>query len=331
MASLKQIAGELGISYSLVSKVLNGRMGTTGASKATRAAILKKAAELDYQPNQLAVALKNGRKNTVGLFLHRMGAPGSEVVPNFLVNAAEIFSTSGHRLWLQFFERDDEFLKACDSKLKRDIDGLIVAGVMHPGLIKSLMTIEAGGLPIVTAFGKTSKHLFRSSVNVDNEMQGYLPTIHLLEQGCRKLAHFRTQQNRYDGFLRAHKEMGVAPDNALVIPAETFDIEEGERATEILLKAGKKFDGIVAASDTQACGAFRVLLARGIRVPQDVRLTGVDNSPLAEACAVPLTSATPEMQKCGRIAAEMLLQCIAKQPVEPVTLAPRLVVRASSI
>lgn len=329
-ASLKKIAEELGISYSLVSKVLSQRMGTTGASKKTREAILKKAAELDYRPNPLAVALKNGKKNAVGLFLHRAGVPGSEVVQKFLVNAAGIFSTSGHRLWLQFFERDEEFLKACDSRLKQDIDGLIVAGVMHPGLIKNLLKIEAGGLPVVTAFGKTKTHILQSSVSVDNEMQGFLPTIHLLEQGCRKLAHFQTDDNRFAGFVRAHEEMGIAMDKNLLVPTEGFNLEDGVQSAETLIQSGRSFDGIVAASDAQACGAFRVLLSHGLRVPDDVRLTGVDNSPMAEACAVPLTSATPEMQKCGSIAAEMLLKCIARQPVEPVTLIPRLVVRASS-
>ncbi len=330
MSSLKKIAQELGISYTLVSKVLSGRMGTTGASEQTREAIFKKAEELNYRPNKLAVALKSGRKNAVGLFLHSMGTPGSEVVPNFLVNTAEIFSKSGHRLWLRFFESDEEFLQACDKNLKHDIDGLIVAGVMHPGLVKHLIGINKAGLPLVTAFGKTTEHVFLNSVNVDNEMQGFLPTIHLLERGCRRLAHFRTLQSRYEGFLRAHREMQVPVDESLVIPSEAFGREDGERCTEALLAAGRPFDGIVAASDAQACGAFKVLLNRGIRVPQEVKLTGVDNSPLAENCAVPLTSATPEMQKCGHMAAKMLLRCIEGKPVEPVTLVPRLVVRASS-
>jgi LacI family transcriptional regulator len=305
-------------------------MGTTGASEQTRKAVLRKAKELDYRPNTLAVALKSGRKNAVGMFLHRMGTPGSEVVPKFLVNSAEIFSRSGHRLWLRFFESDAEFLEACDNNLKRDIDGLIVAGVMHPGLVTSLMEIVHSGLPLVAAFGKTAEHNFRGSVNVDNEMQGFLPTIHLLERGCRRLVHFRTLESRYEGFLRAHKEMRLPVDETLVIPGEGFALEDGERSTAALIAGGRSFDGIVAASDAQASGAFRVLLSHGIRVPQDVKLTGVDNSPLAEACAVPLTSATPEMQQCGRIAAEMLLRSIAGESVEPVTLVPRLVVRASS-
>ncbi len=77
MVSLKRIAAELDVSYSLVSKVLNDRLGTTGVSPATRDAIQKKAKELNYVPNRLAVALKAGRKGVVGIFFHHMGILGA--------------------------------------------------------------------------------------------------------------------------------------------------------------------------------------------------------------------------------------------------------------
>lgn len=330
MASLKQIAAELGISYTLVSKVLSGRMGTTGASDSTRKAILDKAKELDFQPNRLAVALKNGRRGSVGVFLHSMGVPGTDITHNFLAGLSSALAKSGIRLWLRFFVKDEEFLAACDENLKRDVDGLIVGGVDHPSLIKKLQEIDAAGLPIVSCYNESLKLVMPSNVRSDYEMQCYLTTKHLLERGCRRLAHFRTFDLRYKGFLRAHQEMGVPIQKKLIIPTDFFYVENGIDCAMRLLKSGEFFDGIVTEADMQAAGAMRVLLDRGIRVPEGVKITGVDNSPMTEICQVPLTSVTVEMEKCGHLCAEMLLKRIEGEPVESVTVTPRLVVRASS-
>ncbi len=332
MASLKQIAAELGVSHVLVSRVLSGRMGTTGASAKTREAILKKAAELDYRPNRLAVALKKGRSGVIGVFLHQMGIPGSEVTPVFLSSLAKALDRSAYRLWLRFFETDEEFLAAFDEKLRNEADGLIVGGTEHPGLFDKLRKIDRDVLPVVTVYCELPGRL--TNVAVDYEAQCYLATKHLLEMGCRHLAHFRVFDSRYNGFVRAHREAGLPVQRRLVMNREPgefpFFVKDGERFTKRLLAAGVPFDGIVAESDEQAVGAVRTLLLSGVRVPEDVKVTGVDNSPLSENAAVPLTSATTEMDVCGRVAVELLQRKIEKKPAESAVIAPRLVVRAST-
>jgi LacI family transcriptional regulator len=97
------------------------------------------------------------------------------------------------------------------------------------------------------------------------------------------------------------------------------------------LESGAPFDGIVAASDSQGVGAVRVLLNHGRRIPEEIQITGIDDSPMAEACMVPLTSVTSEMEECGRLAMDMLLKRIAGEPVQPVIINPRLVTRQSTV
>jgi LacI family transcriptional regulator len=329
MVSLKQIAAELDISYTLVSKVLRGKMGTTGASEKTRAAIFKKAKELGYRPNAAAVALKTGRRGAVGLFFHQV-APGSGLTEKFITGAAEAISKGGLRILFRFFITDQEFLTACDDRLKTDVDGLIVAGAEHSKLVRRLQTIDKNGIPVVTAFADLYSEKAPSPVNVDYEMQCFLATLHLLERGCRRLAHFRRFESRYNGFVRAHHEMRVPVQRSLVIATEGFSIADGECCTRALLERGEKFDGIVAQSDSHAMGALRVLIHHGIRVPEDVKLTGIDDSLLAEASLVPLTSSTAEMEKCGRVAAEVLLKKIEGKATQPVSICPSLVIRDSS-
>jgi LacI family transcriptional regulator len=332
MVSLKQIGADLGVSYTLVSKVLNGRMGTTGASAATREAILKRAEELDYRPNRLAVALKQGKKGAFGVFLHSSGVPGSELTEAFLQGVAEEMEKYNSRLWLRYFITDKDFLAACDDQLKNEVDGLIVGGVDHPELLEKLKQIDRSGLPVVSSFCSLPKPL-TANVAVDYEAQCYLTTKHLLEQGCRRLVHFHTVDLRHEGFLRAHREAGIPVQKRLIVRQKTsssFYIEDGEKATRTLLGRKVSFDGLVAESDAQALGAVRVLVESGFRVPGDVRVTGVDNSPLADACQVPLTSTTAEMRECGRIAVGMLRKRTHGQPVKSAVVQPRLVIRASS-
>lgn len=332
MASLKRIAADLGVSYTLVSKVLSGRLGTTGVSPKTREAILKKVKELDYIPNRLAVALKAGRKGAVGIFLHHIGSPGSDVTDRLLRGMAEGLEKSESRMWLRFFTTDEDFLVACDTRLKSEVDGLIVAGAHHPGLMAKFRDLERQNVPVVSIFNNLNELSRKAPTNVEvnYEAQGYLATRHLLEQGCRRLACFRTIENRTAGFVKAHQEAKVRFDPKLLIPTESFRLESGKLSLGVLLKMGLSFDGIVCQSDAQANGAINELVRHGIKVPEAVKVTGVDNSPVAEDCIVPITSVTSEMRRAGMRAVEILLQKIDGQPVKSEIVEPSLFVRNSS-
>ncbi len=329
MASLKDIAGELGVSFSLVSKVLNGRMGNTGVSRATREAILKKAKELDYRPNHTAVALQSGRKGSVAVFLHGMGTPGSGLRSRFLDGLTDAFEETGLRLWLRFFKSDDEFRAICNKRLAHEVDGLIVGGVEHPGILTDLERMEEHGLPVVSVFCGQPHCASPTNIAVDYRAQCYLTTKHLIEKGCTRIAHFHMQPLRTEGYVEAHREAGLPIWPRLDVSGHLF-FENGIQAAATLLDSGEKFDGIVCGSDAQALGAIRELRRRGIRVPEDVCITGVDDSPMAAMGDVTLTTATSEMSVCGRLAVETLLKKIAGEAVSPIIVQPTLVVRDST-
>jgi len=331
MASLKRIAAELGVSYTLVSKVLSGRLGTTGVSAKTREAILKKARELEYVPNRLAVALKAGRKGAVGIFLHRIGSPGSDVSERLLRGIAEGLEESDLRMWLRFFTTDEDFLVACDKRLKSEVDGLIVAGRAHPGLIPKFKELEQQQVPVVSIFNDPPDNLVKilTNVAVDYERQGYLATRHLLAQGCRSLACFATNEKRTNGFLLAHREAGIKVNPKLLVLTDSFELEYGERSLDQLLKRDIPFDGIVCQSDAQANGVINEFVRRGIKVPAEIKVTGVDNSAVAADCIVPITSVTSEMRHAGLAAVKLLLKKIAGDPVESQAIESSLFVRHS--
>lgn len=330
MASLKEIASELGVSQPLVSRVLSGKMGTTGVSAKMKKAILAKASELHYEPNHLAVALKNGRKGAIAVFMHCLGTPGSDLSTNFLNGLTYPIGSRDLRIWLRLFESDGEFLKLCNRKLTSAVDGLVVAGAEHPDLMSTLRDMDKKDLPIVSVFSSRPNCVSPTNIAVDYVAQCYLTTRHLIEQGCQRIAHFKLFNLRYEGYMQAHRDAGLPVWPRLTLPVDSFEIRSGAEATKRLIESGERFDGIVTESDSQAIGALRTLREAGYRVPEDVKVTGVDNSPLAEACEIPLTSVSSEMATCGKIALQTIVDKIEGQDVKPKVVQPQLHVRKST-
>lgn len=332
MPSLKDIAAAVGVSHTLVSRVLNNRMGTTRVGEKTREAILQRAREMDYRPNPLAIALKRGRKGVVGVFIHQVGVAGSDLSVQFLESASAALAKARLNLWLQFFGTDTEFLAACNQRLTRSLDALIVAGLPHPELAESLQNLEQHGLHIVCSSDGDYMPPGIINITCDQTGQTYLTTRHLLDVGCRRIAHILSIPARCDGYMRAHAEVGVPVDERLIVPNRMFTAEAGYDAMGQLLDSGARFDAVNAQSDAQAAGAMRCLVDRGVPIAQWPKFTGVDDSPIARHyCQVPLTSTSSGRTRCAALAVEAVLNKLEGLPTESIKVMPTLVVRESTV
>jgi len=331
MASLKEIAADVGVSHALVSRVLSYRMGTTRVSEKTRQAILKRAKELNYTPNPLAVALKRGRKGAVGVFLHGVGIEGSELSLQFIQEAGHQLSAKGFNMWMQFFEKKDEFLKACNEQITSKVDGLIIAGLAHDELVENVEELEKGGLPVIFSCHGGLEKYGVTNYQVDSKAQCYMTTKHLLEQGRRRIAHLLSMPIRYRGYLQAHEEAGVPAIDALAVATREYTSKSGYDAAEFLHKSGVQFDAVAAQSDGQAAGIYQYFALNNIPREEWPMVTGIDDSPIArDFSLVPLTSATAEMETCARLAVDAINKKIEGEAVETVEVAPRLIKRAST-
>ncbi|MDF3129313.1 LacI family DNA-binding transcriptional regulator [Kiritimatiellaeota bacterium B1221] len=331
MATLKDIANELNFSVPLISKVLSGNMGTTICSDETRLAILAKAKELNYHPNSRARALSLGRSGTIGVFIHSIGLPGSEsLYKQLLEGITQQANIDVLRLCLSFYETDSQFMQSFSQVAKNEIDGLIVAGVHHPNLQKVYEDLKSKGTPVVSVFRDGTPHQNDVNVCCDELQVGYLPTLHLLEKGCRRIAHIRCLDKRYQGYLKALEDHNIAIDPALIFQTECdLTVSTGKRAVQQWIKQGIEIDGLVAESDHQAFGAINELLLQGKRVPEDVKVIGVDNSPICELSPVTISSVKAPMNCMGRKAVQCLLKQIHHQEVSSHSFPPRLHLRAS--
>lgn len=332
MATLKQIAADLGVSHGLVSRVLSNRMGNTGVSEKTRQTILSRAKELNYRPNPNASALKRGLRGSVGVFLHKIGAQGTELNLTFVDKVATCLSDRGLNLLVRVFEEDEEFLTACNPALFRRIDGLIVAGIWHHSLALKLNQFEADGLHVVTACHGADHNSSIPNFEVDQEKQGYIATRHLIEIGCRNIAHINIRPPRHQGYLNAHQEAGLAANPRLNIDTEDFTRQSGYLAMQKLQTLGIPFDGLVAQADSQAAGAMYYLLEKGHPRETWPKITGVDDSPIAsDYCAIPLTSVTAEMKTSAEMAVAAIVSKIDGGTATSCLIPPRLVIRESTV
>lgn len=332
MATLVDIAGKLNISVSLVSKVLNNRLGTTGARAELIESIRETAKEMGYQRNSSALALRQGRQNAVGIFIHSFGRPGCGSVDALLQGVSVEAKLRKQRFILDYFVEANEFLAFDDLTNKSVMDGILLGGLPHEELKGSLLELQASGMPIVTIFDKEMDPRL-PNVSFDQVEMGRMATDHLVQQGCRKIAHIVDFQDRFEGYCKALLENDMAMDQGLIYNEGTpeFSYEKGCRAAESLLASHIEFDGVVAQSDEEAMGVVNTLFEGGLRVPDHVRVIGMDNAPYCKFARTPLSSVSQSGSQRGRLAFEMLMNLIDGKPVESVTILPRLFSRNSTL
>jgi len=329
---IADISAELNVSRSLVSKVLNGRLGTSFVRPEVAEAIRSKATELGYRKNTSAVALQNGRHQAFGVFIHRLGTVGSGIIEDMLDGIASVASCQQQRLILEFFVTED----ACRALLQKAhggiMDGLLVCGVPHPSLTADLLAMQQSGVPVVTVHDEPLDPRLPNA-GIDQERVSRLATEHLIAQGCRRIGHIRNIDARFRGYQAALQAHGLPAGPELVFQARdesAFGHETGEQAVAEFARRGVLVDGIVAQSDQEAMGCLKALARAGRRVPEDVRVIGVDNAPYCAFAPVLLSSVSQNSRLRGQRAAELLLQAIDGRKVRSIYVPPELVVREST-
>lgn len=333
---LRDIAEQLNVSVSLVSKVLSGRLGTSGANVAKIRAIKDKARELGYQKNLLAEALRTGRQNVLALFLHRHGEPGSGIVDEMILGIAEEAARADQRLAIHYYESPQEFRSFIPRIHPNAIDGILLGGVPHFEIIDDLKAMYARRVPIVSIHD-TQLDPQLPNIGIDQRQVTRIATNHLIDQGCTRIAHIRVMAsstslapNRFEGYKIALKERDIDFRSEFVIEAKDFTYEVGVDAVQRLLASGIKFDGVVAACDTHGLATINTLARAGINVPEDVKVTGVDNAPFCRYGLVELTSVSQEFQVRGGLAARTLLDSLSGTEMSSTSVPPAIFVRRST-
>lgn len=315
--SIKTVAAAAGVSFQTASKVLNGK---GSVSPATRARIIRVAAELGYVPNGIARGLVTRSTRTVGVIAARRT---DQVLLQFVIGAEREARREGHCVIVGSLDDEgdgegdsaEEYLRML---VERRVDGVLLAApeLEHASYVMPLLR----GRPAVALQGIASGEL--PCAGTDQERVGALATEHLLALGRRRIATITGQPSRLAvwgrqrGYEQALRAAGLGLDVRLVEHAD-WEIEGGYRATLRLLERVPDLDAIFVHNDTMAVGVLSALHERGRRVPDDCAVIGCDDIPVAAHTIPRLSTVRIPFFDLGRAAMRLLLDAIA-QPASDV-------------
>jgi LacI family transcriptional regulator len=331
MTTMKRIAGDLGVSITTVSKVLNNH-GDIG--KATRARVLAKVEELGYRPNAVARSLTLRRTHTLGIVI-------PDLMHSFFVEIVAgieaVASRKGYGLLLCSSAEDPAKERAELQMLRgRQVDGVVLASTRGTGNAELLLQLTRHRIGLVMIDRDDYPSVPCHRVLTDDARVGQLATAHLWDLGRRAIAHLAGPplahaKRREKGWRDALRAEGVKPPASWLVHAGFME-SDGYRGMTQLLAVRPRIDAVFAANDPAAIGAMKAIWDAGLRVPDDIAIVGVGDIALGDMLRVPLTTVSWSRADQGRRTAELLLDRIDHETEESPTrviIPPHLVVRES--
>ena len=332
-ATIHEIARVLQVDSSTVSRALNN---SDRVAQKTKDKILKKAKEMGYRPNLLASNLRHNKSNTIGVIIPRISRYFFSTTIAGIEEAA--FKAGFNVIISQSLEQLKREKKILNNFISNRVDGVLISISLETDDGAHLAYLQEIGTPLVF-FDRHYAGLEQSVAVVLDDFKGaYKATTSLIENGCRKIAHFSGPQimeiykNRLNGYKHALRDNNLTYDPNLVVCSNLMK-ENGYNAMKTLYEKWPDIDGLFAANDEVAFGAIRYLKSVGRRIPQDFAVIGFSNDPLSEVIEPSLTSIDQSGFKMGKIACEELIKSIHDQSFkgETIVLNPELVQRESSI
>jgi len=332
--TIYDLAKELNYSPSTISRALKDH---SSISEKTTQEIKEVAAKLGYRPNSLAASLRNNRSKTIGIMIARINRP---FVSSLISGIEESARKSGYNVIIS--QSNDSYkneIQNAKALYDSRISGLVVSLSMETKTLNHFQQFLDLGIPVVFV-DRVPEELNTYKVLIDNYSAGYKATQHLIEQGCKRIAHFAGAQHvnvyheRKKGYLDALIDNKISIDKDLIINFNTLSFEEGEKTTKKLLKMDNPPDGIFSSNDTAAIGSIISAKKMGVRVPEDLAIIGFNDDPLASIVDPGLSSVTHPALDMGRISAEKILEHLLNgyksNNTDTTILGTRLKVRSSS-
>ena len=331
--TMKRIAGELGVSVTTISKVLNNH---GDISEATRDRVMAKVEELGYQRNAVARSLTLRRTHTIGIVI-------PDLMHSFFVEIIAgiepVASVRGFGVLLCSSGEDPAKERSELEMLRsRQVDGIVLASASaHGSENDDLLThLTDGGTGLVMIDRDDHPRVECHRVLTDDERVGLLATTHLLEHGRKAVAHIGGPaivhaKRRERGWREALKARNIAVAPDWFVQAGFME-SDGYRAMKRLLTVRPRIDAVFAANDPAAIGAMKAIWEAGLRVPEDIAIVGVGDIALGDMLRVPLTTVSWSRRDQGLNAAELLLNGLEGDEADlprRVIIPPRLVVRES--
>lgn len=331
-ATIKDIARQLGISASTVSRALKDH---PDISEETKESVRRVARELDYQPNALALGLHSQRSRIIGIIIPEVQ---HHFFSSVLSGIATTARNAGYNVIIcpsdESIEREKENIRSLTSLR---VEGILISITKETKDYAHFQRLKDKSFPLVF-FDRPPEGFACDRCIIDDYAAAYTATEHLVNLGRRKIVHFagpgnvRIGKDRRRGFADCLKRHKIYPG-----PECIYDCDNQEKAVAIIRQlkdSGNIPDAIFAVNDITAVSTINQLLKMGIPVPGQVAVVGFTNGMISKLSSPELTTIDQNGNLIGQKACQLLLNRIESQDLPPnqtVVVPTRLMVRGSTV
>ena len=317
-----------GVSITTVSRVLNGN---TNVNQETREKVEAVVREHQYVPRQTSRNFSQRELFAVGLMVDDIRHTYMSELAYAVIQ--ELGKWKLNTILCNLGDVEGGFISQVDNLLEKRVNGIVLLGsVFERNICRVSIERRYSGIPFVTVNGNIALPNVREVMQ--NQVQGTRDAVKYLVQQKRKrigwIYHNQSPSDKHKvtGFQEGMAECGLCSDYLWETRGKT--LEEGKYATQKLLEQFPDLEAIIYSSDMLAVGGSHWLNQQHISIPDQIALVGFNNSNCAKECYPPLTSIDNRIDESGRLAAELMINLLNKQPADSILLPCGLAVRAST-
>ena len=331
--TIYDLAKALDTTASTVSRALQNH---PRISKKMKARVVELAAQLNFQPDPVAMHLRTGKSSVIAVIVPRINR---NFFASVIGGIEQVAYKNGYSVIFSQSNENYETEKAITKTLyTKKIDALAVSLSAETTNYAHFLPFINKGTPIVF-FDRVPDGLEATKVEIDNYAAAYQSVEHLIAQGCKKIFHLAgplslsVYRNRLNGYLAAMRDNGlIVEENWIYNNAIT--LETGIAVVEKIIEHNDLPDAILAAGDFSAMGVMMTLKKAGIKIPEQIALIGFANEMFDLFVEPQLTSVDLYSHELGETTAELLIEQLDQEPadreIKHIQFPPNLIIRGSS-
>lgn len=303
--TIKDIARELNISASTVSRALQDH---PDISKATKEAVNAYAKKHHYKPNAIALSLKMKRTNIIGVLIPEMV---HHFFSSVIAGIEDVANEKGYNVIVcQTSEKYSKEVKNVETLISARVSGVLASISKETNQYDHFREVIEEGTPLVF-FDRICPELKTDRVVVDDYTGAFNAVDHLIKSGCRRIAFYgaagnlEITKNRRNGYIDAHKAHSLTINEKLIFECDTR--EAAIEQTQNILKESNRPDAFFAINDDTASGIIYAVKRAGLSIPEDISICGFGDGVVARTSDPSLTTVRQNGYDMGVEACRLLL------------------------
>ena len=331
--TIKDIANELGISKSTVSRALSGNSSNVKAE--TMQLIIETAHRMGYHRNEMAVSLRKQSSHNIGIIIPEIV---TSFYMTFISHVQAILREHGYNVLIaasnESYKQERENIDMMERCM---VDGLLISVCDKDRNADIYRRIMSHGTPMVF-FDRTVESIEASQVRLDDYIMSFFMVEQLIRSGCRQIVHIpgpsriRNGYERLRGYRDALEKFHIAYNPDLVLPP-ALSAEEGSQVMSNFLAKNIAFDAVFGFTETALLGAKNLMQKRGLHIPEDVCVCCMAGTTLCTLVHPTITAVEQPVEQMAAEACRLLMAKISDsdKQVEDVVLRGEIVERESTV